>query len=79
MIRIVVSLRFFHVFLALGGVMLMAGCPMTAPVGGLPSDFGATQGGVQDMGFARELIASGQVPPPEAFVVEGGIRSSPIL
>ncbi len=34
-------------------------------------EFGATQGGVQDMGLAREMIASGFVPPPEAFVVEG--------
>lgn len=34
-------------------------------------DFGATQGGVQDMSLARELIATGTVPPPEAFVVEG--------
>jgi Ca-activated chloride channel family protein len=34
-------------------------------------DFGATPGGVQDMGLARELIAAGKVPPPEAFVVEG--------
>ncbi|MBW2256599.1 MAG: VWA domain-containing protein, partial [Deltaproteobacteria bacterium] len=33
--------------------------------------FGATQGGVQDMGLAREMIADGYVPPPEAFVVEG--------
>lgn len=34
-------------------------------------DFGATPGGVQDMGFARELISKGQVPPAEAFNVEG--------
>ena len=34
-------------------------------------DFGATQGGVQDMSFARELIDNGQVPPAEAFTVEG--------
>ncbi len=34
-------------------------------------EFGATQGGVQDMGLARELIEAGYVPPPEAFVVEG--------
>lgn len=33
--------------------------------------FGATQGGVQDMGLARELIANGIVPHPEAFPVEG--------
>lgn len=33
--------------------------------------FGATQGGVQDMRHARELIAQNIVPRPEAFVVEG--------
>jgi Ca-activated chloride channel homolog len=33
--------------------------------------FGATQGGVQDMDLARELIASGWVPPGDAFTVEG--------
>ncbi len=33
--------------------------------------FGATQGGVQDMGLARALVEEGRVPPPEAFVVEG--------
>ena len=32
---------------------------------------GATPGGVKDMGTARELIAQGQVPPSEAFLVEG--------
>ena len=34
-------------------------------------DFGATPGGVKDMRYARELIAAGQVPPPEALLVEG--------
>ncbi len=34
-------------------------------------DFGATPGGVQDMSLARELVATGQVPPPETFLVEG--------
>jgi Ca-activated chloride channel family protein len=33
--------------------------------------FGATPGGVQDMGLARDLVSQGMVPPPEAFVVEG--------
>lgn len=33
--------------------------------------FGATPGGVQDMGLARALVEEGRVPPPEAFVVEG--------
>jgi Ca-activated chloride channel family protein len=35
-----------------------------------PADFGATQGGVQDMSFARDVVDNGRVPPPEAFVVE---------
>ena len=39
--------------------------------GSAGGDFGATQGGVQDMRFARDLVANGQVPPPAAFVVEG--------
>ena len=34
-------------------------------------DFGATQGGVQDMKSARELIDNGRVPPAESFLVEG--------
>jgi Ca-activated chloride channel family protein len=38
---------------------------------GSGGDFGATPGGVQDMGLARELIGKGRVPPAEAFNVEG--------
>lgn len=34
-------------------------------------DFGATQGGVQDLTFARKLVQEGRVPPPEAMPVEG--------
>jgi Ca-activated chloride channel family protein len=34
-------------------------------------DFGATPGGVKDLRLARELIASGMIPPPEALPVEG--------
>lgn len=33
-------------------------------------EFGATQGGVQDMTLARSLVEQGQVPPADAFVVE---------
>ena len=44
-----------------------AGFYGSGPPGG---EFGATQGGVQDMSLARELVAQGRVPPPEAFVVE---------
>ncbi len=32
--------------------------------------FGATQGGVQDMSFARDVVDNGRVPPPEAFAAE---------
>ena len=40
--------------------------------GGLmDSDFGATPGGVQDMGLARELVENGMVPNAECFSVEG--------
>jgi Ca-activated chloride channel family protein len=31
---------------------------------------GATQGGVQDMSFARELVEQGKVPPADALIVE---------
>lgn len=51
----------------------LAGCGGLAggSLNGLPSaDFGATQGGVQDMQLARELIAAGNVPPAEALLVE---------
>ena len=40
----------------------------SGPSGG--AGFGATQGGVQDMSFARDVVDNGRVPPPEAFVVE---------
>lgn len=57
---------FIVMFVAFG-----AGCAMDGMLGGPMGDFGATPGGVQDMGFARELISEGQVPPAEAFLVEG--------
>ncbi len=41
------------------------GAPTPAP------GAGATAGGVQDMNLARDLVAEGRVPPPEAFSVEG--------
>ncbi|MEZ4389042.1 MAG: VWA domain-containing protein [Candidatus Krumholzibacteriia bacterium] len=55
-------------------VLLGAGCSDHFGADGNlagPGGMGATQGGVQDMQFARELISSGMVPPPEAFTVEG--------
>ncbi len=48
--------------------LLLTSLLVTAACSG---DFGATPGGVQDMGFARELIDAGRIPPPEAFTVEG--------
>lgn len=51
------------------GVVLLASLTGCRSIGG--GGFGATQGGIQDMGLARDLIASGVVPPAEAFVVEG--------
>lgn len=39
--------------------------------GGYGGDFGATPGGVKDLRLARDLIAKGQVPPPDALLVEG--------
>ena len=36
-----------------------------------PGEIGATPGGSQDLRFARELVVSGNVPPPEAITVEG--------
>jgi Ca-activated chloride channel homolog len=61
--------RHFLALLAAVALVLSA-CHMSAGLmnGG---GFGATAGGVQDMGLAREMIDRGIVPPPEAFVVEG--------
>jgi len=50
-----------------GFALLGCGGLSSSPAG----EFGATQGGVQDMTFARGLVGRGTVPPPEAFVVEG--------
>jgi Ca-activated chloride channel homolog len=46
---------------ALGGCSEIAG----------NAGFGATQGGVKDIAYARELVENGRVPPPESFIVEG--------
>lgn len=56
--------------LALGAGCTSAGAPAHFGAPGA-ADFGATPGGVQDMGLARALVEQGRVPPPEAFVVEG--------
>lgn len=49
---------------------LLSACGVAGDFGGA-GDFGATPGGVKDLRYARELIARGQVPPPEALPVEG--------
>ena len=52
----------------------LAGCGMGSgdfsSYGGPGGEFGATQGGVQDMTLARSLVEEGRVPPPEAFLPE---------
>lgn len=58
------------------GAFTLAGCGGGDDMGGgfatgsPGGEFGATQGGVQDMSFARELVEQGKVPPPSAFLVE---------
>lgn len=68
------TLRSLFVCLAVS-VLTLAGCGAysmdSMPMAGSGGGFGATQGGVQDMGLVRELIAEGKVPPAEAFTVEG--------
>jgi Ca-activated chloride channel family protein len=53
--------------IVLSGIALLGCSGLQSSAG----DFGATPGGVQDMTFARGVVENGQVPPPEAFVVEG--------
>ena len=57
--------------------IMMTGCGSggggsvaSGALNGAPNQLGATPGGVQDMNFARGLVDSGKVPPPEAFIVE---------
>ncbi len=63
------QLIFVIASLALGAGCAMSGAPAFSS--GAPGEFGATPGGVQDMGLARALVEEGRVPPAEAFVVEG--------
>lgn len=69
------TLTYLLVALASVGALGCVSSDSANSLGGGPGanaggDFGATQGGVQDMTFARETVAAGRVPPPEAFVVE---------
>lgn len=59
----------------LAAVLTSIGCE-AALFGGEPAfdpsgNFGATPGGAQDIGFAREVIGNGQVPQPDTIMVEG--------
>lgn len=49
---------------ALAAALAVIGC-------GAPSGLGANAGGAQDLGFARELIDAGVVPPQDAWPPEG--------
>jgi Ca-activated chloride channel homolog len=51
--------------------LLLAAISCGGDYGSGSGQFGATPGGVKDMGIARELIANGQIPPPDALLVEG--------
>ncbi|MFW5920546.1 MAG: vWA domain-containing protein [Polyangiales bacterium] len=54
------------------GLAALAACgSYGGATGGGAGDFGATQGGVQDMSLAREAVENGRVPAPEALLVEG--------
>jgi Ca-activated chloride channel family protein len=66
-IRVGVSIAIGVLLATTQGACGMDGAFSSGPGG----NFGATPGGVKDMGLAREMIAEGQIPPPEAFVVEG--------
>jgi Ca-activated chloride channel homolog len=61
------TMKQFVTALVIVFLLTACGTPGGAPTGG----FGATPGGAQDMGLARELIKNGVVPPPEAFTIEG--------
>lgn len=60
-------------FLLVGGLALgLSACGGGAD--GFGGGFGANPGGVQDMRFARALVAAGKVPPKDAILVEGMYR-----
>ncbi len=57
----------------LAAILVLGGCGMAKMDGSSfngGGEFGATQGGVQDMSLARSLVEEGKVPPPEALIVE---------
>lgn len=66
--------RLTTIIVTVAAMVSLGGCGMSADMGSLnagPSgEFGATQGGVQDMTLARELVDEGKVPPADAIIVE---------
>ncbi|WP_437985728.1 vWA domain-containing protein [Sorangium sp. So ce117] len=66
--------RFFGFIMTVASGIVMVGCAEigASDVGSFDGsgEFGATPGGVKDMGLARGLVENGRVPPAEAFVVE---------
>lgn len=66
-------IQFFKNVLALAFCLTFFACSMKADMsGGLGSgDLGATPGGAQDVGLARDIIASGGVPTTDQFTIEG--------
>ncbi len=56
--------------LALVTLTGLGGCGAYGGMGMAPNA-GVTTGGAQDVGLARNLVAAGRIPRPEAFVIEG--------
>lgn len=54
---------------AVGLALALAACGGAMSMTGSPG--GVTTGGAQDIGLARNQIAAGHIPSPEAFVIEG--------
>jgi len=57
--------RFFAIILLV--TVILAGCGSLGPA----SPFGATVGGAQDIGYARQIIRAGGIPDSSAIVAEG--------
>jgi Ca-activated chloride channel family protein len=66
--------RCFVASLSLRRALALAALPLTTTHCGVAlgsgGGFGATQGGVQDLGYARGLVEEGLVPPAQSVVVE---------